>query len=47
MHRLGSKGADELKDHPFFANINWDTIKAERPLALPKMTNFQECLEIK
>ena len=41
MHRLGSKGAASIKDHPFFASINWETIKSEKPLILPKMTNFR------
>jgi serine/threonine-protein kinase RIM15 len=27
MHRLGANGAEEIKSHPFFANISWETIK--------------------
>ena len=25
--RLGHNGADEVKNHPFFANLNWDKMK--------------------
>lgn len=24
--RLGSGGINQVKDHPFFANLNWDTL---------------------
>ena len=24
--RLGSKGLEEIKDHPFFSEINWDKL---------------------
>ena len=36
MKRLGSgpKGADEIKEHPFFACVNWDEA-AEKKLKVP------------
>jgi hypothetical protein len=30
--RLGSKGAAELKNHPFFHNVNWDQIYLKNQL---------------
>lgn len=41
MHRLGANGAEEIKKHPFFAKICWETIKTEKPLAMPKITNIR------
>lgn len=28
--RLGSKGIDEVKNHPFLEDINWSTIMEEK-----------------
>jgi hypothetical protein len=36
--RLGAKGAYEIKNHPFFAGVNWNTIKNQMP-PLSKMPN--------
>jgi hypothetical protein len=39
---LGSiKGADEIKAHPFFQNIDWDAIykKKIKPPFIPKITS--------
>ncbi|CAD8132805.1 unnamed protein product [Paramecium octaurelia] len=35
--RLGSKGAQEIKDHPWFLNVNWDTLlkKLYKPPFIP------------
>ncbi|KAM3141821.1 hypothetical protein pb186bvf_006143 [Paramecium bursaria] len=35
--RLGTKGAQEIKDHPWFLNVNWDTLlkKAYKPPFVP------------
>lgn len=41
MHRLGAKGAEEIKSHPFFEGICWETIKSDKPLVIPKITNVR------
>lgn len=33
--RLGHNGVEEIKRHPFFRGINWDTIRSEKPLFIP------------
>ena len=33
--RLGVNGADEIKQHPFFSVINWDTLFEEKPAFVP------------
>eukprot|EP00475_Leptophrys_vorax_P029962 TRINITY_DN44447_c0_g1_i1.p1 TRINITY_DN44447_c0_g1~~TRINITY_DN44447_c0_g1_i1.p1 ORF type:complete len:245 (-),score=26.47 TRINITY_DN44447_c0_g1_i1:170-904(-) len=33
--RLGAKGASEVKAHPFFANIRWDTLAQEEAVFVP------------
>eukprot|EP01112_Ceratiomyxa_fruticulosa_P007609 TRINITY_DN1976_c0_g2_i3.p1 TRINITY_DN1976_c0_g2~~TRINITY_DN1976_c0_g2_i3.p1 ORF type:complete len:1074 (-),score=203.93 TRINITY_DN1976_c0_g2_i3:294-3515(-) len=33
--RLGSKGVHEVKSHPFFAGINWDTLLQQSPSFVP------------
>ncbi|CAI5760404.1 unnamed protein product [Candida verbasci] len=33
--RLGSNGADEIKQHPYFKNINWDTLFDEPGSFIP------------
>jgi hypothetical protein len=40
--RLGAKGANELKLHPFFKGIEWNSIKESQPPFLPKMTNVND-----
>lgn len=34
--RLGTNGADEVKRHPFFAGINWDTLLTQEPPFVPE-----------
>lgn len=29
--RLGGRGADEIKNHPFFKNIKWNDLLSEKP----------------
>jgi len=38
--RLGAKGAEEIKAHPFFQNINWDDLKnlKIKPPIIPTLT---------
>ncbi|CAH9104747.1 unnamed protein product [Cuscuta europaea] len=33
--RLGAKGATEVKQHPFFMNINWDTLARQKAAFVP------------
>lgn len=35
--RLGFYGAEEVKAHPFFADINWDTILTQKAPFIPKL----------
>lgn len=35
--RLGYNGAQEVKDHPFFAGIDWDSILTQEPPFIPKL----------
>lgn len=42
MHRLGANGADEIKMHPFFQGIDWQTIKSQKSVVKPKSTNLSE-----
>ena len=37
--RLGKKGADEIKAHPFFHGINWKKIRDIKPPFIPKLKN--------
>ncbi|CED84013.1 agc protein kinase [Phaffia rhodozyma] len=36
--RLGAHGADEIKRHPFFDDINWDTISSEEGCFIPQVS---------
>ncbi|EMG47339.1 hypothetical protein G210_2347 [Candida maltosa Xu316] len=43
LERLGSKGADEVKSHPFFENIDWDTLFETEPPFIPDSdVNYHE-----
>eukprot|EP00252_Welwitschia_mirabilis_P013012 TRINITY_DN2875_c0_g1_i1.p1 TRINITY_DN2875_c0_g1~~TRINITY_DN2875_c0_g1_i1.p1 ORF type:complete len:1348 (-),score=299.53 TRINITY_DN2875_c0_g1_i1:796-4839(-) len=33
--RLGAKGAEEVKRHPFFKDINWDTLQRQKAAFVP------------
>ncbi|WCJ39875.1 AGC (cAMP-dependent cGMP-dependent and protein kinase C) kinase family protein [Euphorbia peplus] len=33
--RIGSKGAKEVKQHPFFRDVNWDTIARQKAMFIP------------
>ena len=35
--RIGYESADEIKRHPFFANIDWKNIKKHKPLFVPEI----------
>ncbi|KAL8149289.1 hypothetical protein AgCh_006335 [Apium graveolens] len=35
VQRLGATGASEVKDHPFFKDINWDTLARQKATFIP------------
>uniref|UniRef100_A0A7N0V4L3 non-specific serine/threonine protein kinase n=1 Tax=Kalanchoe fedtschenkoi TaxID=63787 RepID=A0A7N0V4L3_KALFE len=35
VQRLGATGAAEVKKHPFFKNINWDTLARQKAMFIP------------
>ena len=37
--RLGIRGADEIKEHPFFKGVNWDNIRDSKAPFIPKLKN--------
>ena len=37
--RLGKKGVDEIKNHIFFKNFNWDEIRKMEPPFIPQLEN--------
>lgn len=40
--RLGYNGAEEVKAHPFFKSINWDTLMTESPSFIPQPTDMED-----
>ena len=45
--RLGAKGVDELKGHPFLEDIDWDTIKSSDSVLIPsKMVKKSDIIEM-
>lgn len=40
--RLGYNGAEEVKRHPFFKTINWDTLLTESPSFIPQPTDVED-----
>ncbi|KAK5823237.1 hypothetical protein F5H01DRAFT_333909, partial [Linnemannia elongata] len=40
--RLGFNGAEEVKNHPFFKDINWDTLLSERPAFVPAPADIED-----
>ena len=37
--RLGRNGVDEIKQHPFFDEIDWDAVKEVNPPYIPQITS--------
>ena len=37
--RLGAKGADEVKAHPFFAGVDWNTVLLQPAIFVPRVAN--------
>eukprot|EP01090_Pellita_catalonica_P015224 TRINITY_DN4070_c0_g1_i5.p1 TRINITY_DN4070_c0_g1~~TRINITY_DN4070_c0_g1_i5.p1 ORF type:complete len:453 (+),score=69.34 TRINITY_DN4070_c0_g1_i5:408-1766(+) len=42
--RLGSSGADEVKQHPVFEGINWDTLLEQNGLFVPRIKNKDDTI---
>lgn len=40
--RLGYNGAEEVKNHPFFRSINWDTLLTESPAFVPQPADMED-----
>ncbi|KAJ3123795.1 hypothetical protein HK098_001635 [Nowakowskiella sp. JEL0407] len=40
--RLGSKGAEEVKQHPWFADISWDNLSQETASFVPKVSSVED-----
>jgi serine/threonine-protein kinase RIM15 len=40
-HRLGANGADEIKAHPWFADIEWDSITSKEAAFIPQVTDIE------
>lgn len=40
--RLGSNGAEEVKGHPFFKDIEWDTLLSQSPSFVPNPVNAED-----
>eukprot|EP01155_Anaeramoeba_flamelloides_P018078 Anaeramoba_flamelloidesa569090_7.p1 GENE.a569090_7~~a569090_7.p1 ORF type:complete len:235 (+),score=62.30 a569090_7:3-707(+) len=36
--RLGTNGAQEVKNHSFFKDVNWETLKSQKPVLIPKLS---------
>ena len=45
-NRLGCNGADEVKQHPFFKEINWDAVIAKK-IKPPFIPNIKSCSDTK
>eukprot|EP01018_Ginkgo_biloba_P037301 Gb_25063 [translate_table: standard] len=41
-HRLGARGASEVKAHPFFDNINWDTLAMQKAAFVPSLESVDD-----
>jgi serine/threonine-protein kinase RIM15 len=40
--RLGAKGIQEIKDHPFFKGIVWETLLNQEAPFIPSPTNWED-----
>ncbi|KAJ1948495.1 rim15, signal transduction response regulator, partial [Linderina macrospora] len=40
--RLGYNGADEVRNHPFFQSIDWDTILDTQPAFVPQVDDIED-----
>jgi serine/threonine kinase 38 len=42
-NRLGSNGVDEIKRHPFFEGVNWETIRDSKSTYIPDLASEEDC----
>ena len=48
MSRLGAKGANEIKMHPFFEDVDWENLKSSTSIfSPPNITKFSEIANMK
>eukprot|EP01113_Clastostelium_recurvatum_P026688 TRINITY_DN3203_c0_g1_i1.p1 TRINITY_DN3203_c0_g1~~TRINITY_DN3203_c0_g1_i1.p1 ORF type:complete len:1543 (+),score=208.48 TRINITY_DN3203_c0_g1_i1:151-4779(+) len=40
--RLGHNGAEDIKQHPFFKDVNWATVRTQKPQFVPKPDDRQD-----
>lgn len=41
LQRLGANGADEVKNHPFFGDINWQSVTSSEAAFIPQVTDAE------
>mmetsp|Transcript_23858 Transcript_23858/g.34294 ORF Transcript_23858/g.34294 Transcript_23858/m.34294 type:complete len:179 (+) Transcript_23858:1253-1789(+) len=39
--RLGFKGAEEIRSHPFFAGVDWSKVLEQTPIFIPENSTFE------
>ncbi len=44
MNRLGAQSVEEIKNHPFFDDVNWDLIKQQSASIMPNNAKIKELL---
>ena len=42
LHRLGTGGAQEVKEHEFFASVNWETLLRQKAEFVPQLDNEED-----
>jgi serine/threonine kinase 38 len=42
-HRLGAGGVEEIKSHPFFEKINWESIRNAKSPFEPELVSDDDC----
>jgi len=40
--RLGSNGSDEIKEHPFFEDIDWGNLLTQEAVFVPKSVDVED-----
>lgn len=42
-NRLGANGVEEIKNHPFFQDLDWEKIRGSRAPYIPELTSDDDC----
>jgi serine/threonine kinase 38 len=42
-NRLGANGVDEIKNHPFFQDLDWENIRSSRAPYIPELQSDDDC----